>query len=389
MTDVPSTPYLSMAVSRALGSPGLPSVLSNALRTPQTPTVINPRPSRQCISFSTTILSPMSPTTLPPPSPSQAYWDVSVLDTGRLHIPLFVFVDPLPSPTPADPQPNLKPLVPALSFLLRRSQSTDRTPIIFDLSIPPPAVNLDLAREDANSPLAPPALDRIEQLFAPIHLPTTIPELLLKYNVEEKDIEYVILSHLHWDHIGDPTWFKDAKYIVGNGSKALVEKGYPHDLHSAIKSGILPTDRTTELPSTSAEGWAPLGPFPHAYDLFSDGSLYVIDSPGHLPGHINALVRIAPTPTAPNNWVYLAGDSAHHRRILLGEANIAVVRNEKGEVLGCAHVDKGKAEEHLSRIRELMGMDGVDGVGVKIVLAHDGEWYEENKDKGIFWPGKF
>lgn len=331
----------------------------------------------------------MPSTTLPPPGPSQAYWDVSVLDTGHLHLPLFAFVDPLPSPTSTDPHPNLKPLVPALSFLLRRSQSADRTPIIFDLSIPPSVVNLDLARKDADGPLPPASLDRIEQLFAPIHLPTTIPEILREHHVEENDIEYVILSHLHWDHIGDTKWFKEAKFIVGNGSKALVDKGYPHDPHSGFKSGILPAGRTNELPAVNAEGWTPLGPFPHAYDLFADGSLYIVDSPGHLPGHINALVRLAPTATSPNNWLYLAGDSAHHRRILVGEAKIAVVRNEKGEVLGCAHTEKEKAEEHLERIRELMAMDGMNGISVKVVLAHDGEWYEENKEKGMFWPGRF
>lgn len=332
----------------------------------------------------------MSSTSLPPPSPDQAYWDVSVLDTAHLHIPLSIFVDPLPPPTPTNPNPNPKPLVTALSFLLLHSQSATRTPIVFDLSVPPCAVKPDLAHKTPDIPLSPRALVRIRDLFSPIHMPTSIPDILKDGGIEESAVEYVILSHLHWDHIGDPTWFEKAKYIVGSGSKGLLENGYPHDPNSLFKADILPAERTTVLPDTEAEDWAPLGPFPHAYDLFSDGSLYIIDSPGHVAGHINALVRIAPTPASPNNWLYLAGDSAHHRNILMGEANIAVRRDEKtGEVLGCAHTDKEKAEEHLLRIRELMKMDGVDGVGVKVVLAHDGEWYEENKDSGVFWPGKF
>lgn len=330
----------------------------------------------------------MPSTTLPPPGPAQTYWDVSILDTGHFHVPLYAIVDPVPRPTPSNPNPNPKPLVPSLSFLIRRSQSTNRNTIVFDLSLPPSVLNVELAREESDTPLSPFALDRVRDVFAPIHMPTTIPELLRKHHIEESDVEHVIISHLHWDHIGNPKWFEKAKFIVGPGSKAFLEKGYPHDPHSEFKAGILPTERTTELPNVNAREWAPFGPFPHAYDLFSDGSFYIIDSPGHLPGHINALIRIPPTPTSPNNWVYLAGDSAHHRTILTGEAKFAVLRNEKGAVFFCVHMEKERAEEHLGRIRDLMGMDGVDGVGVRVMLAHDGEWLEENKGGNMFWPGK-
>lgn len=306
-------------------------------------------------------------------------------------MPLELFLDPPPKPTPEDPHPDLKPRVPALSFLLLHSKSATRTPIIFDLSIPPVCANPDLPNEVPDSVLSPRGLERVKTIWSPIHIPITIPETLREHGMQEEDIEYVILSHLHWDHIGDPTWFEEAKYIIGNGGKELLENGYPRDPNSVFRANILPEGRTVVLPAIDTEdAWEPLGPFPHAYDLFSDGSLYIIDAPGHLPGHINALARIAPTESSPNNWVYFGGDSAHHRKLLLGEAKIAVLRDqETGEVKGCAHVNKEKAEEHIARIRELMAMDGVDGVGVRVVLAHDGEWYKENRDKGVFWPGKF
>ena len=46
-----------------------------------------------------------------------------------------------------------------------------------------------------------------------------------------------------------------------------------------------------------------------AFDYFQDGSLYLLDSPGHCIGHLCALVR---TTTDPSTFVFLGGDAAHH-----------------------------------------------------------------------------
>lgn len=51
-----------------------------------------------------------------------------------------------------------------------------------------------------------------------------------------------------------------------------------------------------------------IGKFP-AFDYFQDGSLYLLDSPGHCVAHICALVR---TTTNPDTFVFLGGDAAHH-----------------------------------------------------------------------------
>jgi len=42
------------------------------------------------------------------------------------------------------------------------------------------------------------------------------------------------------------------------------------------------------------------------------------------------------------------------------------------------------AKETIRRMRVLMG--GVDKV--EIIIAHDWMWFEENKDKGVAFPGK-
>ena len=46
-----------------------------------------------------------------------------------------------------------------------------------------------------------------------------------------------------------------------------------------------------------------------AIDYFGDGSLYLLDAPGHAVGNLNALVR---TSAAPDTFMLLAGDDALH-----------------------------------------------------------------------------
>ena len=118
--------------------------------------------------------------------------------------------------------------------------------------------------------------------------------------------------------------------------------------------------------------YSPFGPFDRALDFFGDGSLYIVDAPGHLPGHVNVLARTS----ADGGWVYLAGDSAHDWRIITGEDRIATQPM-------CIHADKEQAEAHIARIRELRA-----NPRVRVLLAHDVPWYEENKGGDAYWPGE-
>lgn len=105
--------------------------------------------------------------------------------------------------------------------------------------------------------------------------------------------------------------------------------------------------------------------------------MYIIDAPGHLLGHINVLART----NATGSWVYLAGDTAHDVRIITGEREVAVALQPDGHVR-CIHSDKAAAEEHIRRVRTLL-----DNPKVLVLLAHDRQWYEDNKDRGVFLPG--
>ena len=77
----------------------------------------------------------------------------------------------------------------------------------------------------------------------------------------------------------------------------------------------------------------------------------------------------------------LGGDSAHDKRLLTGERKIASMLDPSGRMM-CAHANKGDAKDHIERVRWLLGRPKVH-----VLLAHDHEWYKENKDGVAFLPG--
>ncbi|KAL6308686.1 Cerato-platanin-domain-containing protein [Sparassis latifolia] len=291
------------------------------------------------------------PMSLPPPSRNQAWCDVSALEAGHVEIPLPWILDTASAEDTS--------VLPALSFLF--THSVTGATLLFDLGV----------RRDWER-LPPAIVHRIRTMPFHINVPQDVAESLRAGGADPAQIQTVCISHIHLDHYGDTTPFTGAKFIVGGASRSLFEPGYPADPNSVSASDLLPQDRTEFLEIDDA--WKPIGPFPRALDFYGDGSLYLVDAPGHLPGHLNALVRTSPD----GGWVYLAGDSAHDWRLIHGEAQIA-----RTDRWGCAHVDVQQAKVHFGRIKELQ-----ENRRVRVILAHDTPWYEENKGGQAFWPGK-
>ena len=255
--------------------------------------------------------------------------------------------------------PGKVTIAPSLSFLL--NHSTHEQKFVFDLGI----------RKDWEN-YTPFTVQLIKSTFH-VQVLQDVVESLQKGGTSPSDITYVCLSHAHWDHTGNTHLFTKATFLVGSASQHLFNPGYPQDPSGYFSSDVYPEGRTRFLDNSD---WEPIGPFPRALDFYGDGSLYIIDSPGHLPGHINVLARTS----SDGAWIYLAGDSAHHKNLLTGESGIAVCHSDPAE---CMHENKEQAEEHLVRIRTLRALPHV-----RVILAHDEEWYTSNKGGVAFWPGK-
>ncbi|KIJ53742.1 hypothetical protein M422DRAFT_25542 [Sphaerobolus stellatus SS14] len=305
-------------------------------------------------------MSTSSPS-IPPPAKEQPYFEVSVLSAGFTYeSERYYFTDGSTDVFRC----------PTMSFLLRHS--TSKKNVLFDLGV----------RKDWEN-LPPSVVDNIKDLF-PLDIPFDVVESLAKGGLEPKDIDYAILSHVHWDHVGDPELFPNTQFVTVTATKTLLasDEACSHSPEDPFYrtayywKDMVPRHRTLFLKD---DIWSPLGPFSRAYDFFGDGSLYIIDAPGHLLGHINVLARTS----ADGSWIYLGGDSAHHMHLITGKKEIGhFVNPATGELL-CMHSDLDAAKETIRRIRLIM-----QNPKVLVLIAHDTEWYNTNEDKGVIFPGK-
>ena len=135
-----------------------------------------------------------------------------------------------------------------------------------------------------------------------------IAEILRENGVELEDIEALIWSHFHWDHIGDPSTFPPSvKLIVGPSTISHFVPGHPIGPNEPILQSDYHGRELVEVNFSNAN--LEVGHF-KAFDYFGDGSFYLLHSPGHAIGHISALARTTPSPGP--TFIHACGDAANH-----------------------------------------------------------------------------
>jgi glyoxylase-like metal-dependent hydrolase (beta-lactamase superfamily II) len=132
---------------------------------------------------------------------------------------------------------------------------------------------------------------------------------ILRENGQDlNEVGAIILSHWHFDHVGDPQTFPTTTdLIVGPGFKQHCMPAYPTDKESHLDERAWQDRELHEIDFAGAKGLQ-IGRF-QAYDFYGDGSFYLLDSPGHAVGHMSALAR---TTADTTSFLLLGGDIAHH-----------------------------------------------------------------------------
>jgi N-acyl homoserine lactone hydrolase len=131
-----------------------------------------------------------------------------------------------------------------------------------------------------------------QQIFT-VSLEQTITEQLADWGMSPDDIDYVSISHSHFDHIGQAdqvagsTWLvsqKELDAMFGEGTEIAQEQ-------QALFSLFAPMEQKV---------------FEGELDVFGDGSVVIFETPGHSPGHTS--LQLMMPETGP---VLLTGDLYH------------------------------------------------------------------------------
>jgi len=148
--------------------------------------------------------------------------------------------------------------------------------------------------------------------------PKTLASQLEMLGVKPADIKYVAVSHTHPDHIGNVEMFPHTMLLV---QKAEYE--WP----SPLGVGRF----KPEHPVTKLEG---------DYDVFGDGSVTLLATPGHTPGHQSLLLKL------PNTGaIVLSGDAVHFK------SNWDIRRVPSG------NTDKDKTLASMQRIADILAKE--------------------------------
>ena len=120
----------------------------------------------------------------------------------------------------------------------------------------------------------------------------SLTELLGQLKVTPAQVKYVGISHYHGDHTGQASQFPQATLLIGKGDWDVVTDPKQTQLAPPFKNWI------------SGEG--KVEPVTGDKDIFGDGSIIMLDTPGHTPGHHSLLVKLKDMGN-----VLLTGDLAH------------------------------------------------------------------------------
>ena len=122
----------------------------------------------------------------------------------------------------------------------------------------------------------------------------SLVDQLAQLGVKPEQIQYVGISHYHADHTGQVASFPQSTLLIGKGDWDAVSNPKP-------------------APGVNAppfahwiSGGGKVEPLPADKDVFGDGAVVILNTPGHTPGHHSLLVKLK-----EKGNVLISGDLVH------------------------------------------------------------------------------
>ncbi len=131
---------------------------------------------------------------------------------------------------------------------------------------------------------------------APTAPKTSLVEQLALLHLKPEQITFVAISHYHGDHVGQVASFPQATLLIGKSDWEALNQPTPNP-------GVNPASLAHWI-----SGGGKVDPVLGDKDVFGDGSVIMLNTPGHTPGHHSLLVKLK-----DKGNVLITGDLAHFR----------------------------------------------------------------------------
>jgi glyoxylase-like metal-dependent hydrolase (beta-lactamase superfamily II) len=177
----------------------------------------------------------------------------------------------------------------------------------------------------------------------------SIVDQLAQINVKPEQIKYVGISHYHADHTGQVASFPGATVLIGKGDWEGITAPKPN-----VGANVAPF-------TNWISGGGKLEALSGDKDVFGDGTVVIINTPGHTPGHHSLLVKLAGTGN-----VLITGDLAHFQE------------NYATNGVPTFNYHRGDTLASLDRFKTAAG-----NLKATVIIQHD----IRDVDKLPAWPG--
>jgi len=165
----------------------------------------------------------------------------------------------------------------------------------------------------------------------------SLVDQLAKLDLKPEQITYVAISHYHGDHVGQVGSFAKSVLLIGKGDWDVLTS---------------PNPPASANPATFAawiKGDAKVEPVPLDKDVFGDGTVMMLYTPGHTPGHHSLLVKLPQM-----GAVLITGDLAHFRE------------NYETNGVPTFNTDRAQSLASLDRVKKLVAT-----ANATLVIQHD------------------
>jgi glyoxylase-like metal-dependent hydrolase (beta-lactamase superfamily II) len=116
--------------------------------------------------------------------------------------------------------------------------------------------------------------------------------------VDPAEVSLVIVTHLHLDHVSASRQWPQATFAVDRAERKAAAAPGPGPY---VKPHLATIERWREIDYSGAEAFES---FKRTVDLFGDGLVRLVSSPGHSPGHQSVLLRLR------DRYALICGDAA-------------------------------------------------------------------------------